>query len=127
MKCVESLRYNIKSKGIKLDEKDKQYIEEKIITGVGKYFDDSSTIVDVSVRDTNGPKGGVDKEINIVITLKDDKNPIKITEQDVHVNEAIDKAADRVEKVLRRMKKKFVKSGRYPRKYYINKKLQEEG
>lgn len=126
MKCVDSLRYNIKSIGIDLEDNDKDLIEEKIVKNVGKYFDDPSTVVDVVVRDINGPKGGVDKEVDVVITIKGDKNPIKITERDVAVVEAINKSSDRVEKILRRHKDKIIKSGRYPRKYYIDKKLSEE-
>jgi len=126
MKCVESLRYNIKSHGVDLDDDMKEHVEKKIIAGVGKYFDDPSTIVDVNVRDINGPKGGIDKEVDIVITIKGEKNPIKITECDQYVHEAINKSSDRLEKLLRRHKDKLIKSGRHPRKYYIDKKLREK-
>lgn len=126
MQCVDSLRYNIKAIGLELEAKDKILIEEKIVSTIGKYFDDPSTIVDVNVRDINGPKGGIDKEVDVVITIKGDKNPIKIAERDARVAEAINKVSDRVEKTLRRHKDKIIESGRHPRKYYIDKKLSEK-
>ncbi len=126
MKCTNGLRYNLKSKGLEFSDVDKKLVEEKIINVIRKYFDDTSTVVDISARDTNGPKGGIDKEIDVVITIKGDKNPIKITERDEYITEAINKSADRVEKILRRQKDKIVKAGRFPRKYYIDEKLSEK-
>lgn len=126
MKCVESLRYNIKSKGLTLTNDDKKYVEEKIIKKVSRYFDDPSTVMDINIRDINGPKGGIDKEVDIVITIKGDKKPIKITERDMYVREAIDKSSERLEKLLRRYKDKLIKKDRIPRKYYINDQIKEK-
>lgn len=126
MKCVESLRYNIKSKGINLTTDDKTYVEEKIIKIIGRYFDDPSTVVDVNIRDINGPKGGIDKEVDVVLAIKGDKHSIKITERDAYVREAIDKSSERLEKLLRRYKDKMIKKDRSPRKYIIDEKLSEK-
>jgi ribosomal subunit interface protein len=110
MECVNNLRYNIRFKKISSSEKDKSYIEEKIVSKVAKYFDDPSTVIDITLEDINGPKGGIDKQINIVVDIKGESKPIKITQKDVYVKESIDKAAERLEKVLRRQKDKIVKS-----------------
>lgn len=116
MECVEHLRYNIRFHDISHNDEDTSYIEEKIVKVLGRYFDDPSTVMDINVRDINGPKGGIDKEVDIVATIKGDKRPIKITERDMYVKEAIDKASDRFEKLLRRYKDKIIKSHRQPRK-----------
>ena len=101
------MKITIKGVGLELYKDTKEYVEDKIIKIVKKYFNDSSTHVDVAVKDINGPKGGVDKQIDVILGIAGEKKPVKISERDVHVWEAIDKAGDKVNKVLRRIKDKL--------------------
>lgn len=100
MKC------KIDFQNINSDQKIKDYINGKIITEVAKFYDDPTTTVDVVLKDINGPKGGIDKEVNTVITIAKQASPIKITEVKREIFEAIDLTKDRINKILRRLKEK---------------------
>ncbi len=98
------MKTNIRVQGIKLTEDEKNYIDEKIFNLIINFFDDDSTACDVNVKDINGPRGGIDKEISIVITLAHEKNPIKVTQKGVFVKEAIDVISERLDNILRKIK-----------------------
>ncbi len=57
--------------------------------------------VEVVLEDVNGPRGGVDKECRVLISLKGGKL-IKIEDRDADLVTVINRAADRVSQVVGR-------------------------
>lgn len=55
----------------------------------------------VSVEDLNGPRGGVDKRCRIIAEISP-SGRLVIEEADVQIHEAVDRAADRLRRSIRR-------------------------
>jgi len=106
------MKITIKSQNLEINDSDRNYIEEKIIPAIKTYFDDPSTTVDVIAKDINGPKGGIDKEINVIITIAYEKNPIKVSVVGQFIPEAADIAAAKIENILRKIKEKRIDNNR---------------
>lgn len=98
------MKVTIKGLGIKLTDAVKEYCQTKLVDVVGKYFDDESTALDIIVRDINGPKGGVDKEVSVIATVANQKNPIKVSEIAQFEQEAIDRCSAKLDQRLRKIK-----------------------
>jgi len=98
------MKTNIRVQGIKLTDEEKNYIDEKIFSLISNYFDDDSTACDINLKDINGPRGGIDKEISVVITLAYEKNPIKVTQKGVFIKEVIDVVSEKLNNILRKIK-----------------------
>lgn len=67
--------------------------------------------VNVSVRDINGPKGGVDKQCRCVIHLKR-MSPIVIEDKDDNLRNLVNRVAERVAYTLSQRIDKVRKGGR---------------
>lgn len=59
----------------------------------------------IFVADLNGPRGGVDKRCRILVEVEP-SGSLVVEETDVHVYEAIDRAADRLRRRIRRALKR---------------------
>lgn len=70
--------------------------------------------VSITVVDTNGPRGGIDKECRVLVCLQG-HNPIRVTANDQSVSAAIHSAIHRAARAVRRT---------VERKVYRNRRLQ---
>jgi ribosome hibernation promoting factor len=116
------MRTIIKRRHLTLSESLKAYVEAKIIHPATKWYDSPSVILEVELSDLFGPRGGNDKQCEVIMTLPHG-NILRIEEVSDDLYTAIDTAGDRLGQALERYKGKKVIGGRYPKKYYLAKQL----
>jgi ribosomal subunit interface protein len=119
------MRTIIKSRHLTLSDALKAYVEAKIIHPATKLYDVPSGILEVELSDLFGPRGGNDKQCEVIMTLPRG-NILRIEEVCDDLYAAIDGAGHRLEQALERYKGKKLIGGRYPKKYYLAKKLNGE-
>ena len=75
-------------------------------------FSDSIVSIDVFMKDANGPKGGIDKEVLIRVHLR---NRQQLALQSTHVNlyAAIKSGVKRIKRVVRRNLRRSRRPGRF--------------
>ena len=76
-------------------------------------FSDSIVSIDVFMKDANGPKGGIDKEVLIRVHLR---NRQQLALQSTHENlyAAIKSGVKRIKRVVRRNLRRSRRPGRFP-------------
>lgn len=116
------MRTIIKRRHLTLSESLKAYVEAKIIHPATKWYDSPSVILEVELSDLFGPRGGNDKQCEVIMTLPHG-NILRIEEVSDDLYTAIDTAGDRLGQALERYKGKKLIGGRYPKKYYLAKQL----
>lgn len=80
----------------------KAYVQEHLVDHIEKLCDDQeASEIDISLVDTNGPKGGVDKECRVTVRLPG-LSAIHVTEAAETLHQAIDASRDRMENTLKR-------------------------
>lgn len=90
-------------RGVHLDLTDelKSYVQTHLADHISRIYDDPAAELDVSLVDTNGPKGGVDKEARVTF-----RSPhlasLHVTEVGTDVYACVDLARDRVERLVKR-------------------------
>jgi ribosomal subunit interface protein len=90
-------------RGVHLDLTDalKAYVDEHLVSHIERFADDEAAEIDISLVDTNGPKGGVDKECRVTVRLPG-LSSVHVTETSDSLFPAIDASRDRLEKTLKR-------------------------
>lgn len=116
------MRTIIKGRHITLNDHLKTYVAAKLEHPASKRFDDPSVILEVELSDLFGPKGGNDKQCEVTMILPRG-NLLRIEEVSDGFPAAIDAAAEHLWRALERYKEKKLLRNRYPKKYYIAKKL----
>jgi len=116
------VRTIIKRRHLTLSEPLKAYVEAKIIDPATKWYDSPSVTLEVELSDLFGPKGGNDKQCEVIMTLPRG-NVLRIEEVSDDLYAAIDAAGNRLGQALERYKGKKLIGGRYPKKYYVAKQL----
>lgn len=112
------------SHGFKVPEDLKSYIEEK----VSKYEDflEEPAVCEIMIGDTNGPKGGVDKTVHITLELPNEKIPLHVEVTTDDYMGSIDLAQEKLEQQILKYKERVKVGDRYPKKYYEEKKENDE-
>jgi ribosomal subunit interface protein len=100
----------------------KAYVEAKIIQVAMKWCIDPSVTLEVELSDLFGPRGGNDKQCEVIMTLPHG-NILRIEEVSDDLYAAIDAAGGRLGQGLERYKGKKLIGSRYPKKYYLAKQL----
>jgi putative sigma-54 modulation protein len=100
----------------------KAYVEAKIVHAATKWRDDPAVILEVELSDLFGPRGGNDKQCDVIMTLPPG-HILRIEEISDDLYAAIDAAADRLGQALDRYKGKKLTGSRHPKKYFLAKKL----
>lgn len=118
------MRTIVKGRHTILTDDLKAYVEAKIEHAASTWYDDPSVILEVELSDLFGPKGGNDKQCEVTMTLPRG-NLLRIEEVSDGFLAAIDAAAERLRRSLERYKGKKLLGGRYPKKYYVAKKLND--
>jgi len=90
-------------RGVHLDLSDalRAYVDEHLVSHIERFADDEAAEIDISLVDTNGPKGGVDKECRVTVRLPG-LSAVHVTETADSLFPAIDASRDRLEKTLKR-------------------------
>ncbi|QSQ24378.1 ribosome-associated translation inhibitor RaiA [Pyxidicoccus parkwayensis] len=83
----------------------RSYVDEHLVGHIERFADDEAAEIDISLVDTNGPKGGVDKECRVTVRLPGLPS-VHVTEMADSLFPAIDASRDRLEKTLKRMLEK---------------------
>lgn len=73
----------------------------RLIDSAVSRFESGIDAVEVTLRDTNGPKGGLDQQCQIYVSFKDGKH-VQVTEKQAHPLAGVAKAADRVSHLISR-------------------------
>ena len=110
----------IKGNGkLKVNETLQKYITRKIL----KYekIVKEPSVAEVVFKDLRGPKGGVDKCVNIRLTLPGVKNPIFVEVVTTDFTSSVDLAQERLEQRLKKYKDRKKIGTRWPLKYWLEK------
>jgi len=94
------MELRIQTRRVNLDEATRELIERRFGFALDQ-FNGWVSSVDVTLEDVNGPRGGVDKQCRILVSLRGGKH-IKIEDQDADLVSVINRAADRVSQVVAR-------------------------
>lgn len=93
------MRLILAAKGkMKISDTMKTFIERRVRFALGR-FDEHVKTVRVTLEDTNGPKGGIDKRCTIRVEAKD-VEPVIVEERDQKFYPAITRAAERAHRAI---------------------------
>lgn len=86
----------------------KDYAEQKIGQKCAHYLDenDDSIRCEIEYDDQFGEKGGLDKRIDVTISLPHHHLPLHIEESDAAFKEAVDRIVDRLDQPLSKYKER---------------------
>lgn len=87
------MQLEIRRHNIRLDDHLEEHIRRRVDFALGQ-FNSKITDVLVHVEDVNGPKGGVDKQCRIIVSLRGGKT-VKIEDLAPDLIPVIDRATDR--------------------------------
>ncbi len=93
----------IKGRHIEVPEDLKSYIEDKISNIVENL--EEPNVCDVILMDSNGNRGGIDKEVHITCTLPHIKNPVFVSEKSDDFYKTIDLVGDKLKRALHNAKR----------------------
>ena len=111
-------------KGLKVPVELQRYIENRFQKFEPRLKEPA--IVEIMLADVRGPQGGIDKVVHLTATLPGLKKPQQIEEISEDFRQSIDLVHSRFAKFVRRWKEKSKIGTRYPKKYYIPKKIKKE-
>lgn len=102
-----------------IDERDKKWTEIKFAK-LAKLCPPEA-VVEVTLEDLYGPKGGQDKRVHVVAELPHAPEPFHLEETGLKFRKTISTARDRFERYLRRYRDRHLAgSPRRPRKYFFS-------
>lgn len=105
-----------------IEERDKRWAEAKF-RKLGKLLP-AESVVEVTLEDLFGPKGGRDKKVHVLAELPHAKEPFHLEEVGPVWRKTITIARDRFERYLKRYRETHQLAGRKPRKFWIAKMLE---
>lgn len=82
--------------------------------------------LEIMLADVRGPQKGVDKVVHLTAVIPGQKQPEHIEELATGFHEAVDLAFERFKKFIGRWKEKYKEGSRYPKKYYLAKKIEKD-
>jgi ribosomal subunit interface protein len=104
------MELEIRRQDAHLDEAMRDFVERRIGFALGP-FEDKVSRVNVNLDDVNGPRGGIDKECRILVTLYGGIT-VKVQDMDADMASAVGRAADRVATaVTRRIERRRDRKG----------------
>jgi putative sigma-54 modulation protein len=91
----------IQGKQLKVPEELKQYVQDRLVVPLTRFYDDSAAELRVQFGDTNGPKGGNDKECHLTLYMPG-TSAIQIEETTPDLYASLDAASDRLIRICKR-------------------------
>lgn len=109
----------LKTKGNQpIDNRDSAWVEAKF-KKLGRFIPIES-VVEITLEDLYGAKGGVDKKIHVLTELPHTKQPFYLEEVSTNFRAAAIRARDRFLRHLKKYRDRVEIGNRFPRKYWIN-------
>jgi ribosome-associated translation inhibitor RaiA len=109
-----------------IDEREKQWAEAKF-QKLAKLCPPEA-VIEVTLEDLYGPKGGRDKKVHVLAELPHAKEPFHLEETDLKFRKAISTARARFERYLKRYRDRHEAGGpRHPRKYFFSRIFERFG
>lgn len=110
------MRVIIKTKGGELAQNVRDYAMDKF--SILEKFVEEPAVCEAMIFDDFGPQGGVDKVVELALTMANEKNPIHVESKATEYLAAIDMARDCLEPQLIRHKETKKIGDRFPKKYF---------
>jgi putative sigma-54 modulation protein len=105
-----TMELDIRGQNLRVGEELHERVERQMNFALGP-FEGWISGVSVHLEDVNGPKGGIDKQCRVLVTLKGGKT-LKIEDVDADLTAAINRAAGRLGQVVsREVEKRREKKG----------------
>lgn len=95
------MKVNVRGVHLSLSDSIKDHVQRHLVDPISRFFDSEAAEMEIHLRDTNGPKGGVDKECSVTVRVPHAQS-IHVTETADDIYKAIDLCRDRVEKSAKR-------------------------
>ena len=94
------MELEIRGQNLRVGDRLYEHVERQMNFALGQ-FESWLSGVSVHLEDVNGPKGGIDKQCRVLVTLKKGKT-LKIEDLDADIISAVNRAADRMGQVVSR-------------------------
>lgn len=91
----------IQGKQMRVSDDLKAYVYDKLVTPLTRFYDDSAAELRVEFGDTNGPKGGEDKECHLTLHMPNART-LQIEEATRDSYASLDAASDRLIRICHR-------------------------
>lgn len=96
------MKVNVRGVHLALSDGLKQHVQKHLVEPIERFYDSEAAELEVHLRDTNGPKGGRDKECSVTVRVPHGAS-IHVTEVSDDLYKSIDLVRDRVEKSAKRL------------------------
>lgn len=96
------MKVNLRGVHLTLTDAIKQHVQTHLVDHIKRFYDSEAADLEIHLRDSNGPKGGRDKECSVTVRFPHGPS-IHITEVSEDIYKSIDLARDRVEKGAKRL------------------------
>jgi putative sigma-54 modulation protein len=97
----DAMKVLLRGAHLSLTDGVKAYVQKHLVEPMERFYQDEAAELDIHLGDSNGPKGGVDKECRVTVRLPGLPS-VHVDEAAETIHQAIDAARDRLEKVLKR-------------------------
>ncbi|MBI5542863.1 MAG: ribosome-associated translation inhibitor RaiA [Deltaproteobacteria bacterium] len=116
----------IQGKQLRLSDDLKSYVHDRLVRPLTRFYDDSAAELRVEFGDTNGPKGGEDKECHLTLHLPGVRTiQIEETTQDSYAS--LDAASDRLIRVVHRELDRMREPAGHPKEHPLGSVVSEGG
>jgi ribosome-associated translation inhibitor RaiA len=88
------MRIEVRGRGIGLDEATRAEIVRRLLFALGR-FEGRLRSVRMRLSDTNGPRGGVDKQVQVAVRFSHGSDVVHVEDSDTDVRAAAARAAAR--------------------------------
>lgn len=95
------MRIDILTRGLQNDQAAKERVNHRLRFALGRFVQKIAS-VQVTLEDTNGPRGGVDKRCRLRLVLRKGGEPLLAEDTDPEIAAAIDRAALRLSRMVGR-------------------------
>jgi ribosome-associated translation inhibitor RaiA len=110
----------VKGLGVEVTDRLADFCRERLMEPLTRVYDRDGARLEIELSDDNGPKGGLDKRCRITFEMPHTKS-ITVSENSADIYQAVDLAAHRFVRVVKRYKGWKLNPPRFPRKYYVAK------
>lgn len=110
----------VKGFGLEVTDRLADFCRERLMEPLTRIYDREGARLEIELSDTNGPKGGLDKRCRITFEMPYTRS-ITVVEESADIFQAVDLAAHRFVRVVKRYKGWKLTRPRFPKKYYVAK------
>ncbi len=100
----------IHGKQLKLSPALKAYVDKHLVRPLTRFYDNAAAELEVEFGDTNGPKGGLDKECHLTLRMPGAKT-LHVEETTADAYASLDQAGERLMRICKRELERMRKAG----------------